>query len=47
MDVVNTITNIERDSNNKPLSDIQLDVNMIKMKVSELEKIYPERIQIK
>ena len=47
MDVVNTITNIERDSTNKPLSDISLDVNMIKMKGSKLEKIYPEGIQIK
>ena len=47
MDIVNTITNIERDSTNKPLKDISLDVNMIKMNASELEKIYPEGVQIK
>lgn len=47
MDIVNTIANIERDSTNKPLTGITLDVNMIKMKASELEKLYPERIQVK
>lgn len=47
MDIVNTITNIERDSTNKPLTDIPLDVNIIKMKTSDLIKIYPEGIQIK
>jgi peptidyl-prolyl cis-trans isomerase B (cyclophilin B) len=45
MDVLNTITNIERDSTNRPLADISLDVNMIKMKASELEKVYPEGVQ--
>lgn len=44
MDVVNTITNIERDTTNKPLKDISLDVNMIKIKASELKKIYPEGV---
>ncbi|WP_298779678.1 peptidylprolyl isomerase [uncultured Polaribacter sp.] len=39
MDVVNNITNIERDSTNKPLKNIQLDINIIKMKASELKKI--------
>lgn len=47
MDIVNTIANIERDSTNKPLTDIPLDVHIIKMKASELEKLYPERIQVK
>lgn len=47
MDIVNTIANIERDSTNKPLTGITLDVNMIKMKASELKKLYPEGIQVK
>ena len=47
MDIVNTIANIERDSTNKPLTNITLDVHIIKMKASELEKLYPERIQVK
>lgn len=47
MDIINTITNIERDSTNKPNTDITLDVNMIKMKASELGKLYPEGIQVK
>lgn len=42
MDVVNTITNTERDATNKPLKDISLDINMIQIKASELKKIYPE-----
>ena len=47
MDVVNTITNIERDATDKPITDISLDINMIQMTASELQKIYPEGIQIK
>ena len=47
MDVVNTIINKERDSTNTPLTDISLDVNMIKLKASELEKLYPEGIGVK
>ena len=47
MDVVNKIINKERDSTNTPLTDVSLDVNMIKMKASELEKLYPEGIQVK
>jgi peptidyl-prolyl cis-trans isomerase B (cyclophilin B) len=46
MDVVNAIINKERDSTNTPLSDISLDVNMIKLKASELEKLYPEGIEV-
>lgn len=42
MDVINTIINKERDKTNKPLTDISLDVNMIKIKASELEKLYPK-----
>lgn len=46
MDVVNSIINKERDSINTPLTDIPLDVNMIKIKASELEKLYPKGLQI-
>lgn len=46
MDVVNAIINKERDSTNTPLSDISLDVNMIKLKASELEKLCPEGIEV-
>jgi len=46
MDVVNRVINKERDSTNTPLKDISLDVNMIKIKASELEKLYPEGIQV-
>ena len=45
MDVVNTIINKERDKKNKPFTDISLDVNMIKIKASELEKLYPKGIK--
>lgn len=47
MDVVNTIINKERDKKNKPFTDISLDVNMVKIKASELEKLYPKGIQVK
>lgn len=47
MDIVDTITNTARDSTNKPLTAITLDVNMIKLKASELEKMYPKAIEIK
>ena len=45
MDVVNTIINKERDKKNKPFTDISLDVNMIQIKASELEKLYPKGIK--
>ena len=46
MDVVHRIINKERDSTNTPLTDISLDVNMIQMKASELEQLYPEKTQL-
>ena len=46
MDIVDLIVDVERDSTNTPLTNITLDVNMIKMKASDLEKIYPEGIQV-
>ena len=45
MDVVNAIINKKRDKTNKPLTDISLDVNMIKIKASELEKLYPKGVK--
>ena len=39
MDIVNTITIIKRDSLNKPLAPITLEVNIISMNVSELSNI--------
>jgi peptidyl-prolyl cis-trans isomerase B (cyclophilin B) len=47
LDIVNTIANIARDSTDRPLTDITLDVNMIKIKASELAKLYPEGLQVK
>ena len=41
MDVVDAIVNVERDSTNTPLIPITLDVNMISMKETDLQKIYP------
>ena len=40
MNVVDAIINVERDSTNTPLTPIALDVNMIKMKETDLKKIY-------
>jgi len=45
MDVINTIANVARDSINEPLTPISLDVNIISMKQTELQKIYPEIIE--
>ncbi|TXD49906.1 peptidylprolyl isomerase [Polaribacter sp. IC073] len=42
MDIVAAIINVQRDSTNTPLTAISLNVNMIKMKTSELEKVYPK-----
>ncbi len=39
MDIVNTITNVKRDSLNKPLLPITLEVSIISMNVSELSNI--------
>ncbi len=39
MDVVNTIANLKRDSLNKPLIPITLEVNVISMNMSELSNI--------
>lgn len=45
MDIVDAIINVERDSINTPLTAISLNVNMIKMKATELEKVYPAGVQ--
>lgn len=45
MDVVDAIIKVERDTTNTPITAISLDVNMIKMKASELKKLYPEGVQ--
>lgn len=42
MDIIDTIVSVERDSINTPLTPISLDVNMISMTATELQKIYPE-----
>lgn len=39
MDIVDEIVNVKRDSINQPLEPISLDVNIIKMKQSVLEKM--------
>lgn len=39
MDVVDTIVNVERDSTDKPLQPITLDVNIIQLTAEELSKI--------
>lgn len=46
MDIVDTIVGVERDSTNKPLTDITLDINMLKMKASEVAKLYPEGVKV-
>ncbi len=40
MEVIDEIVNVKRDSTNTPLTPISLDVNIISMKKTELEKIY-------
>lgn len=40
MDIIDSIVNVERDSTNTPLTPITLDVNMISMKETDLQKIY-------
>tara|TARA_R110002073_G_scaffold335987_1_gene529755 strand:+ start:23181 stop:23780 length:600 start_codon:yes stop_codon:yes gene_type:complete len=42
MDIIDTIVNVKRDSLDAPLTPITLDVNMISMKETELQKMYPE-----
>ena len=40
MDIIDIIINVERDSTNTPLIPITLDVNMISMKETDLQKLY-------
>jgi cyclophilin family peptidyl-prolyl cis-trans isomerase len=40
MDVIDTIVNVERDSTDTPLMPITLDVNMISIKETDLQKLY-------
>ena len=40
MDIVDAIVNVQRDSTNTPLEPITLDVNIISIKKTELEKLY-------
>ena len=40
MEVIDEIVNVKRDSTNTPLTPISLDINIISMKKTELEKIY-------
>lgn len=41
MDVIDTIVYAKRDSTNTPLTPITLDVNVISIKETELQKMYP------
>ena len=40
MDIIDTIVNVQRDSADTPLIPITLDVNMISMKETDLQKLY-------
>jgi cyclophilin family peptidyl-prolyl cis-trans isomerase len=40
MDIIDAIVNVERDSTDTPLTPITLDVNMISIKETDLEKLY-------
>jgi len=42
MDIIDTIVSVERDSTNTPLTPITLDVNIISIKESRLQKLYPD-----
>jgi len=42
MDIIDTIVRLKRDSTDTPLTPISLDVNMITMKETELQKIVPQ-----
>lgn len=42
MDIIDAIVNVERDSTDAPLTPITLDVNMISIKETDLQKLYPE-----
>ncbi len=41
MDIIDAIVNVKRDSTNMPLTAVKLDVNIISMKATTLEKRYP------
>lgn len=40
MDIIDAIVNVERDSTNAPLTPVTLDINMISMKESNLQKLF-------
>ena len=40
MDIIDAIVNVERDSIDKPLTPVTLDVNMISMKELDLQKLF-------
>jgi cyclophilin family peptidyl-prolyl cis-trans isomerase len=40
MDIIDAIVNVERDSTDTPLNPITLDVNMISIKETDLQKLY-------
>jgi len=42
MDIIDAIVHVKRDSIDAPLTPISLDVNMISMNETELQKIYPQ-----
>jgi peptidyl-prolyl cis-trans isomerase B (cyclophilin B) len=42
MDIVDTIVHVQRDSTDMPLTPISLDVNIISMTATDLQKIYPQ-----
>lgn len=42
MDIVDAIVNVKRDSTDTPLTPITLDVNMISMKETDLQKLYKD-----
>ncbi len=41
MDIIDTIVKVDRDSLDAPMTPISLDVNMISMTATELQKLYP------
>jgi peptidyl-prolyl cis-trans isomerase B (cyclophilin B) len=42
MDIIDAIVNVERDSTDTPLNPITLDVNMISIKETDMQKLYKD-----
>lgn len=40
MDIIDAIVDMERDSKDKPLTPVTLDVNMVSMKEPDLQKLF-------